>query len=336
MKTVPPAAALPLFRPGRRATCLAAILACAGPAQVLALEAFPARPITLIVPNPPGGSNDVFARAIGKRLGDALGQPVVVDNKAGAGGSVGAGLAARAQADGYTLLFVSSTYTTNAAIQTNLPFDPVHAFTPVAMVAKGPMILTVNNELPVKTPQELLARAKSQPGKLNYASSGVGSINHFATHQYAQVAGVQMTHVPYKGMAPAINDLIGGHIQVLIASGPSILPSVKAGKVRALGVTSATPSAVAPGLAPLAANGAPGYESGLWWGILAPAGTPAPVVARLNTEINRILGQDEIKDLLLREGAEPDPKTPDAFGAQLRGDIEQWRRIAQQANIKAE
>lgn len=315
--------------------CVAATFASIGLSAAHA-QGYPTRPVTMVVPFAAGGSSDILARAFGASLAARLGQPVIIENKPGAGGIIASDYVARAQPDGYTLLFVSSTYTTNAAIQTSLPFDPVHAFAPVAMVAKGPMILTVNNELPVKTPQELLALAKSQPGKLNYASSGVGSINHFATHQYAQVAGVQMTHVPYKGMAPAINDLIGGHIQVLIASGPSILPTVKAGKVRALGVTSATPSAVAPGLAPLAANGAPGYESGLWWGILTPAGTPAPVVARLNTEINRILGQDEIKDLLLREGAEPDPKTPDAFGAQLRGDIEQWRRIAQQANIKAD
>ncbi|GGX20610.1 MFS transporter [Pigmentiphaga litoralis] len=327
----------PLAHRGR-AVCLIAVaaLGSAFSTAALAQGAWPNKPIALIVPNPPGGSNDVFARAMGKHLGDALGQPVVVDNRAGATGTIGAASVARAPADGYTLLFVSSTFTTNAAVQPNTQFDPDKAFTPIAMVAKGPLILTVTNSLPVKTAQDLIALAKAQPGKLNYVSSGIGSINHFATHQYAQAAGIQMTHVPYKGMGPAINDLIGNQVQVLIASGPSIMPQVRAGKVRALGITSAEPSAVAPGIPPLAKNGAPGYNMELWWGVLAPAGTPAAVVTKLNAEINKALAKPEMKELLLREGAEAAPQSAPAFAAQFHQEIRQWAKVAKDADIRAE
>lgn len=320
------------------AACLLAVAALGTGFSTLAFAqgAFPTKPIALIVPNPPGGSNDVFARAMGKHLGDALGQSVVVDNRAGATGTIGAAYVARAPADGYTLLFVSSTFTTNAAVQPNTQFDPDKAFAPVAMVAKGPLILTVTNSLPVKTAQDLIALAKSQPGKLNYVSSGIGSINHFATHQYAQAAGIQMTHVPYKGMGPAINDLIGNQVQVLIASGPSIMPQVRAGKVRALGITSAEPSAVAPGIPPLAKNGAPGYNMELWWGVLAPAGTPAAVVTKLNAEINKALAKPEMKELLLREGAEAAPQSAAAFATQFHQEIRQWAKVAKDADIRAE
>lgn len=318
------------------AVASALVLGAVHAPAVLAQGAYPSKMIQLIVPNPPGGSNDVFARALSKYLGDALGQPVVVDNRAGATGTVGGGAVARANPDGYSLLFVSSSFTTNAAVQPNTLYDPATAFTPVAMVARGPLILVVNNKVAAKTPQELITLAKKQPGKLNYVSSGIGSINHFATHQFAQAAGIEMTHVPYKGMGPAINDLIGNQVQVLIASGPSIMPQVRAGKVRALGITSSEPSPVAPGIPPLAKNGAPGYHSELWWGVLAPAGTPADVVAKLNTEINKALARPEMKELLLREGAEAAPSTPVAFGQQVQDEIKQWKKLAKDANIQAE
>lgn len=319
------------------AALTASVAGALGTTSVMAAQsAFPTKMIQLIVPNPPGGSNDVFARALGKHLGESLGQAVVVDNRAGATGTVGGAAVARANPDGYTLLFASSSFTTNAAVQPNTQYDPATAFAPVAMVARGPLILVVNNSLPVKSAQDLIALAKKQPGQLNYISSGVGSINHFATHQYAQAAGIEMTHVPYKGMGPAINDLIGGQVQVLIASGPSIMPQVRAGKVRAIGVTSAEASAVAPGIPPLAKNGAPGYQSELWWGVLAPAGTPADVVAKLNGAINQALAKPEMKDLLSREGAEAAPRSADAFGKQVQAEIQQWKKLAKDANIQAQ
>ena len=226
----------------------------------LAQPTFPSKPIQFIVPYPPGGSNDIFARAIGKRLAQTFGKPVIVDNRSGAGGSVGAGLAARAAPDGHTLVIVSSSFTTNAAVQTGLAFDPVKSFTPVALVGKGPMVLAVAPTVTAKTPAEFFALARSKPGKLNYASSGPGSINQFATELLIDAAGIKLTHVPYKGMGPAVNDLIAGHVEVLIASVPSLMSQVKAGKAQGIGVTTLKASPVAPGLPPLAEAGAKGYN----------------------------------------------------------------------------
>ena len=200
------------------------------PGTAFAQAKFPSKPVTIVVPYPPGGSNDTFAREIGKKLGDAWKQVVIIDNRPGAGGSIGAALVSKAAADGYTICLLSSSFTTNAAIQANLPFDPVAGFTPVAMVAKGPMLLTVANKLPVKDLGEFLALAKAQPGKLNYGSSGTGSTNHFATELFMRAAGIEMTHVPYKGMPPAVTDVIGGHTDVLFASAPSVYQHVKIGR----------------------------------------------------------------------------------------------------------
>lgn len=301
-----------------------------------AASAYPAKAIQLVVPYPPGGSNDIFARAIGKRLADALGKPVIVDNRSGAGGSIGAALVAKAPADGHTIAVVSSSFTTNAAIQPSMPFDAVTSFTPVAMIGKGPLILAVSPNSPVNSAEEFFALAKAKPGKLNYASSGPGSINHFATELLIDAAGIQMTHIPYKGMSPAVTDLLAGHVDVLIASAPSMLQQVKAGKVKGLGITSLKVSPIVPGLYPLAAAGAKGYEVELWWGVLAPAGTPKDIVAQLNAEINKILATAEMKEFLAREGAEAAPMTPEAFAALVRADVERWKRVAKSAGIHAE
>jgi tripartite-type tricarboxylate transporter receptor subunit TctC len=318
----------------RRLAVILALTAACSPA--LAQATFPSKPIQFIVPYPPGGSNDIFARAIGKRLAETLGKPVIVDNRSGAGGSVGAGLAAKAAPDGHTLVIVSSSFTTNAAVQTGLAFDPVKSFTPVALVGKGPMILAIAPALPAKTAAEFFALARSKPGKLNYASSGPGSINQFATELLIDAAGIKMTHVPYKGMGPAVNDLIAGHVDVLVASVPSLMSQVKAGKARAIGVTTLKASPVAPGLLPLADAGAKGYNVELWWGVLAPAGVPKEIVAKLNTEINRALATAEMKEFLVREGAEPAPTTPEQFGTLIRSDIQRWQKVAKDAGIQPE
>jgi len=252
------------------ATLSAIVLAA--PTLALAQAKFPTKPVTLVVPYPPGGSNDTFARAVGKKLTEAWGQPVIVENKPGAGGNIGAASVSKAAPDGYTLVLMSSSFTTGAAVSSNLPFDPVKGLTPIAMIARGPMILAVSNKLPAKDVGELIALAKAQPGKLNYGSSGPGSTNQFAAELWKSAAGVDMTHVPYKGMAPAVTDLIGGHVDVLFASGPSLLQHTKSGKARALGVTSKTPSSIAPELPALAQKGAPGFEFDLWWGVWAPPG----------------------------------------------------------------
>ena len=295
---------------------------------------FPAKPVTIVVPFPPGGSNDVFARSLGKCLSDAWKHPVVIDNRPGAGGMIGAASVNRAAPDGYTLLFISSSFTTGAAIQ-QVPFDPVAGFSAVASVARGPMVLTVKNSVPAKNVGELVALAKAQPGKLNFGSAGPGSINHFAAEQLAASAGVKMTHVPYKGMGPATADLIGGHIDVLIASAPSIMQHVKADKVRALGVTSAAASPFVPGLDPVGAS-VKGYEVELWWGTLGPPAMPAPLVKQVNADVNRCLGTQELKDTFAKEGAEPWPQTPEQFAAVIRRDIERWKKVAKDASIKVD
>ena len=308
-------------------------LAC-GPA--LAQGVYPSKPVQFIVTSPPGGSNDIFARAIAKRLSDAFGKPVLVENRAGATGSIGAAFVAKAPADGHTLLMISSSFTTSAAIQPNAPFDAVKSFAAVAMIGKGPLILAVSPALPAKTPEEFFALAKAKPGALNFASSGSGSINHFATELLIDAAGIKMTHVPYKGMGPAVTDLIAGHVDVLIASAPSMLQQVKSGKVRGIGVTTLKPSPIAPGLPALAAAGAKGYDVELWWGVLTTAGAPKEVVVKLNAEINKALATDEMKGFLLNEGAEPAPLSPEAFGGVIRADIERWKKVAKDAGIQAE
>jgi tripartite-type tricarboxylate transporter receptor subunit TctC len=295
---------------------------------------FPAKPVTIVVPFPPGGSNDVFARSLGKCLSDGWKQPVVIDNRPGAGGMIGAAGVSRAPADGYTLLFVSSSFTTGAAVQ-QLPFDPIAGLAAVASVARGPMVLTVNNTVAARSVAELVALAKAQPGKLNFGSAGPGSINHFAAEQLAASAGVKMTHVPYKGMGPATADLIGGHIDVLVASAPSIMQHVKADKVRGLGVTSAAASAFVPGLEPVGAT-VKGYEVELWWGTLGPPSMPAQVVGQVNAEVNRCLGTQELRDTFAKEGAAPWPQKAEQFGAVIRGDIERWKKVAKDANIKVD
>jgi tripartite-type tricarboxylate transporter receptor subunit TctC len=212
----------------------------------------------------------------------------------------------------------------------------VNGFTPVAMVAKGPMILTVSNKLGVKTTLELFAMARKDPGKLNYGSSGQGSTNHFATELLMDAANIKMTHIPYKGMSPAVIDVIAGHVDVLVASAPSIYEQVKAGKVRALGVTSAGPFKALPELQPVAQMGAPGYNFELWWGILAPPNTPAGIVNQVNAEVNRILATPEMKELFQREGAEAVAMSAPEFAATIRREIDGWKKVAKAANIKAE
>lgn len=325
----------PTFHRSPRLLMALAALAClAGPAAQ-AQDAYPSKPITLVVPYPPGGSNDVFARIVGKALGEALKQTVVIDNRPGASGNTGTGQVAKAAPDGYTLVAVSSSMTTNAAIQAKLPFDPVKSFAPVAMFAKGPFIVAVNNDFPAKTPAELVAALKKQPGKLNYASSGIGSSNQFATEMLKAATGTFVVHVPYRGMAPAVTGLIGGETQLLIASGPSLLPQVRNGRIKPVGITSLQPSEIAPELVPMA-TAVPGYEFELWWGLLAPAGTPAAIVNQLNAAVNKVLAAPETKAAFLKEGAVAAPISPAQFAAVIASDIPRWQKIAKQQNISAE
>jgi tripartite-type tricarboxylate transporter receptor subunit TctC len=322
--------------PRRRFCVVAAAALCAlGAPLAQAQDNYPNKPITIIVPYAPGGSNDNFARVMAKGLSTALKQTVIVDNKPGASGNTGTGFVAKSAPDGYTLVAVSSSLVTNAAIQTKLSFDAAKDLAPVAMMAKGPFIVAVNNDFPAKTPKELVAALKAAPGKYAYASSGIASTNQFATEQLKSLSGTFILHVPYRGIGPAVTDLISNQVQVLISSGPSIMPFVRGGRMRAIAVTSAQASPIAPELPPMSVA-VPGYNFEAWWGLLAPAGTPPAIVERLNAEVNKVLATAEFKDFLLKEGALPAPMTSAQFAATIAADIPRWKLLAKQQNIVPE
>jgi tripartite-type tricarboxylate transporter receptor subunit TctC len=318
---------------------LAALLFAQSPFG-LAQEAYPTKPITLVVPYPPGGSNDVFARIVAKELAEMTKQVVLVDNRPGASGSTGTAAVSRASADGYTLVAVSSSMVTNAAIQAKLPFDPVKGLTPVATLAEGPFIVAVNNSfaasISASTPKDLIAAIRSKPGSYNYASSGTGSVNQFATELLKAKAGkLFITHIPYRGMGPAVTDLVGGQTQLLLASGPSLMPMIRSGKLRAIGVTSLGTHPIAPDLMPMS-SAVPGYEFSLWWALFAPAGTPSAIADKLNGWVNQILAKPHIRAQFLREGAETLISSPVQLGQRVVRDIERWKALAKQQGIVAE
>jgi tripartite-type tricarboxylate transporter receptor subunit TctC len=299
-------------------------------------SAYPVKVIRLIVPFPPGASNDVIARVIGQRLNEALGQPVITDNRGGAGSAIGSNLVAKSAPDGYTLMLTSSSYSTNAALQPRLPFDPIVDITGVAMIGTGPLLLVVNPLVPAKSARELFALTKAQSQQLNYASSGNGSLPHLATAALLHEAGIFMTHVPYKGLGPAVNDLMGGQVQVLLASLPSVLPQAKAGRLRALAVSARKRSQFVPDMPTIAESGVPSYTAEQWWGMFAPASTPGEIIAKLNSAIAKILLTDEMKERLANEGAEPATASARDFTGFVKGDIARWSKVVKDANIKAE
>jgi len=296
-------------------------------------QTYPSRHITLIIPFAAGGSNDIIARTIGKGLTDAWGQPVIAENRAGAGGVIGASAVAAARPDGYTLLLVSSTFTINAAIKKSMPFDTIKDFTPVACIARSPLLVTASNKLAVKSAKELLALASSSPNQITYASSGLGSINQISAELIALSAGVKLTHVPYKGGAPALNDLLGGHVDIYVSSLPQVLPLVQGGQANALAVTSAKRAPLLPNVPTLDESGIPGFDLSSWWGIVGPAGMPANVVDALNTEIGKMLTSAEFAKLLAREGAEAEIMTPQQFGDMMRTETQRWIKVGREANI---
>ncbi len=314
------------------AGCLIAMM----PGYVAAQAPFPAKSVRFLVGAPAGGSNDIFARAIGQRLNEALGQPVVVDNRPGANQMIAADIAAKAPPDGHTIYITSTSYTTGAAIMPKLPFDPVADLAGITMVARGPMVLVVHPSLPVKTTKDLIAIARARPGQLNYTSSGVGGINHLGIEVLKAAARVDMVHVPHKGMAPAVTDLMAGQVQVLLVSLPSVEAQMRSGRLRAIGVSSPKRSAFLPDLPTIAESGVPGYDNDLWWGVFTATRTPRPVIERVNAEILRILATPDMKKRFADFGAEPAPMTPDAFSATVRSEIAKWRQVIRTANIKAE
>jgi tripartite-type tricarboxylate transporter receptor subunit TctC len=286
----------------------------------------------IVVPFPPGGSNDVIARAMAPQLAKRLGTSVIVENKSGAAGVIGSDAVAKAPRDGSHVLLTSSTFLTTAATQSKLPYDPIAAFTPVAMVAEGPLLVAVPAERPINSPADLVAAARAKPAALNYGTAGVGSVAHLATELFNGAAKVQMTHVPYKGAGPALIDLAAGQIDLMISNYSSLVPQLKSGKVRAIAVTSAKPSPAFPDLPPVAAT-VPGYAIEIWVTVFAPAGTPMPLVERLNREINEISASAELRTFLDPDGAQPVALAPAALAARMKQDLAQLKRIATERKI---
>jgi tripartite-type tricarboxylate transporter receptor subunit TctC len=291
--------------------------------------------IKIVVPFAPGASTDIFARVVGQKLGARIGSTVMVENRTGATGAIGAEYVSRAVADGSALLVTATPFSANAAVQPKLPFDPVTGFAPVAMLASGPLILVVANDTPYRSTAQLIEAARANKGKLNYGSTGIGSSHHLNTALLNSMAGSEMTHVPYKGGGLAVTDLIAGRIQVMLFSYSTVMPHVKNGKIRALAVTSTSRSRFAPEL-PTISETVPGFSVDSWWGAFAPGATPQPVVNRLNAEIRAIVASPEMREVFEKEGVNAASMTSGEFAAFVRSDISKWRGVAHKLSIVAE
>jgi tripartite-type tricarboxylate transporter receptor subunit TctC len=316
-------------------SCIAA-LAIAYGALAHAQAPYPTKPVRLIVPQSPGASTDLTARLIAQKLSAAFGQTVVVDNRPGAGSIIGTDLVAKAAPDGYTLLVVASSITLNPSLHKNLPFDVVRDLAPITQLSAFPNLLTVHPALPVKTVKDLVALAKAKPGSLNYGSSGSATGTHLSAELFKYMTGIDMVHVPYKGGGPAVQALLGGQVQLNFATIVSVLPHVRAGKLRGVAVTTAKRSPTMPDIPTIAESGVPGYDHGPWNGFLAPARTPRAVIARLNEETARILHLPETKAVFTNEGAEPVGNKPEEFGAIIKAETAKWAKVIQAAGIKAD
>jgi len=304
-------------------------------AQAVDVSKYPTRPIRLIIPFPPGGSNDILGRFIAQKMTERLGQTTIADNRPGADGIIGTDVVARAAPDGLTILIVSTSYTMNPAIH-KLPYDPLKSLVPVSLIAGGGNVIAVHPNLPVNSIKELIALAKSKPGLVRYASSGIGGFNHFGGELFNQMAGIKMVHIPYKGGGPAMLDVITGQVEVSVGTLIQTLPHIRSGKLKALGVGSQKRSPILPDVPTISEAGVPGYDGSVWWGILVPARVPEGIVMKLNTTIGDILREPEMAKRLSAEAAEPIIETPAAFGKLIANDIVKWARIAKQAGIRVE
>ena len=300
-------------------------------------QSYPVKPVRVIVASPPGGGTDLTTRMMTPKLGEVLGQPVVVDNRGGASGNIGAEAAARAAPDGYTLLTAAASLTSNPFVMRKVSYDLERDFAPVSLMVTLPNILISHPSLPVKNLKELIAFARARPGQLHYASAGVGSVPHLMMEFFVSMGGLKMVHVPYKGAGPALVDVIAGHVPVMASNILSTLPHVKAGRVRAYGVTSATRAAAAPEIPPIAEAGLPGYEAVQWFGLLAPAGTPREIIVRLHGAVVQSLEDPAVKKRFIGEGADPRPSaSPEAFGTFIRAELRKWEKVVKAAGIKPE
>jgi tripartite-type tricarboxylate transporter receptor subunit TctC len=313
------------------AATLAALVPCVAHGQQ-----YPAKPIRWIVPFPPGGSTDILARVVGQKLNEAWGRPVVIENKGGAGGTIGATEVARAPANGYTLLMGAIHHTIASSVYPSLPYDFLRDFAPVTVVAIVPNVLVVNPSVPAKSVAELIAYAKANPGKLTYGSAGVGTAHHLIGAKFNLEAGVDIVHVPYKGSAPAVTDLVSGQVLMMYDTVASALPHIKAGKLRPLAVATPKRSVALPDVPTIAEAALPGFEVTTWFGVLVPARTPKEIVAKLHDEIIKILDMPDVKKRLLEAGAEPVGNTPEEMAAQIKNETESFALIVKQAKITPE
>jgi tripartite-type tricarboxylate transporter receptor subunit TctC len=310
-----------------------ALAAASGPS----LAQYPVKPVRIIVPYPPGGTTDILARLVAGRLTDRLGQSFIVENRPGAAGAIGAQAVAKSAPDGYTLVMGTvSSHGINSALYKSLPYDPVKDFAPVTNVASTPNVITVNPDLPVKTLGELLTLAREKPGKLNFGSTSQGGSPHMSAELLKMLTRVDMVHVPYKGAGPMLADLIGGQVQIGFDNLPSSMGHIRSGKVRAIAVTTPSRWPGAPEIPTVAESGVAGYEVSGWFGLLAPAGTPKPVVDGLYAALSEILRQPEVQKQMLELGAAPVANTPEAFGRQIAGEVEKWRKVVAATGVKAE
>jgi tripartite-type tricarboxylate transporter receptor subunit TctC len=295
---------------------------------------FPARPIRIIVPFTPGGFTDLMARTVGEQLAKAVAQPVLIDNRPGANGIIGAELLSKATPDGHTIGMVIAGHSASQTLYDKLPYHAVKSFQPISLVGVAPLILVASNSLPAKDLKELLAAARAKPGSISFGSSGIGAAAHLTMELLAQQQGLQLTHVPYKGTTPALADLMGGHIQVMFDTMSAMLPQVRAGKIRALGLSSATRWPTAPEIPTIAEAGVPGFVSGSWAGLLAPGGTPRPIVDRLSSEVAKIVRMPDVRTRLAELGVEPSGNTPDEFRAFMEAEVARWAKVINQAKIR--
>jgi tripartite-type tricarboxylate transporter receptor subunit TctC len=312
---------------------LAAFALCASMAGA---QNYPAKPVRVVVSFPPGSGADIVARTITPRLTEAYGQQFIVDNRAGASGNLGAEVAAHAVPDGYTLLFTPASVASSQALYQKLGYNLQKDLDPISIIASAPFVLVVHPSLPVKTVKDLIAMAKARPGQLLYASTGNGGSPHLATELFKLQAKIDIGHIPYKGTPPAVTDLIAGQVSMMFANTLSVLPYVNSGRLHALAISSAKRSAAAPSLPTIAETGMPGFEASTWFGMLAPAGTPKDILARLNNEIRKLVQTRAISDALIAQGADPIGSTAEEFQARIKSDIDKWTRTIKAANLHAE
>jgi tripartite-type tricarboxylate transporter receptor subunit TctC len=315
-------------------TCTAASIE---PAHAQSLpRSYPDKPIRIVVPQSAGASTDVVARLVAQKLAEGVGQPVIVDNRPGAGSIIGTELVAKAASDGYTLLVVASSITINPGLHKSLPYDAIRDLAPITQLSAFPNLLAVHPAVPVKSVQDLIALAKSKPGQINYGSSGTGTGTHLSAELFKYMTGIDMVHIPYKGGGPAVTALLGGQVQLNFATIPSVLPHVRAGRLRAIAVTTAKRSFAAPEVPTIAESGVPGYDHGPWNGMLTSARTPKWIVAKLNAEVVRIIHNQDMKAVLVNDGSEPIGNTPDEFAAIIKAETAKWTKVIKSAGIKAE